>query len=131
MKNPTITTVRLSCFARNAARYRKPRSTEVKIDYRQGKGIALYFPVSELPVALGILRAIYSHAKLEFVAEAIKDLEDDLLTRILPMVNHNHLCCSCYRMLDDRDPDSLHIVTETDEVYKHRTCPPLKENRPN
>ena len=103
----------------------------MKIQYRQGKGIALYFPVSELKVALGILKAIYTISKLEFVHEAIKDLEDDLLPRKLPMINYFHLCCSCYRELDERDPDSLHIVTETDDVYKHRNCPPLKENRPN
>lgn len=102
----------------------------MQIDYRQGKGLALYFPPNELKVALGILKAIYSVSKLEFVAEAIKDLEDDLLPRKIPFINHFHLCEKCFMMVDDREENVVHL-NGTVNRWKHRVCKDLKTNRPN
>jgi hypothetical protein len=104
----------------------------MKIQYRQGKGIALYFPVSELKVALGILKAIYTIAKLPFVKEAIDDLEDDLLPRKLPFVNHHHFCESCFTEIDDRVGDNfVHYTSDKADKWKHKICPSLKQGRPN
>jgi hypothetical protein len=103
----------------------------MKIDYRQGKGIALYFPVCELKVALGILKAIYTISKLAFVKEAIDDLEDDLLTRKIPMVIHYHSCFKCFCEVDDTKENAIHLVTPNDDKWAHRRCPDLKPNRPN
>ena len=91
----------------------------------------LAFPPSELRVALGILKAIYTCSKLEFVAEAIKDLEDDLLPRKLPFVNHNHLCEECFMEINDMVGDNfVHYTKGNKSWWKHRFCPTLKPNRP-
>ena len=98
----------------------------MKIDYRQGKGIALYFPVIELKVALGILKAIYTISKLPFVKEAIDDLEDDLLPRKIPMVSHFHYCSKCLREIDDLVGDNFIHIIHGDDKWIHRKCPPTK-----
>jgi len=102
----------------------------MKIDYRQGKGISLFFPVSELKVALSILRALYTVSKLDFVMRAIIDIEEDLKPKLLPLVSHNHLCESCFRMVSDQEDNVVHL-TGTVDKWKHKICKDLKKNRPN
>lgn len=100
----------------------------MQINYQQGKGIGLLFPVNELKVALGILKAIYTISKLSFVKEAIDDLEDDLLPRKLPFVNHFHFCEECFMEINDMVGDNfVHYTKGNKSWWKHRFCPPLKE----
>ena len=104
----------------------------MKINYLQHKMLALYFPVSELKFALAILKSIYAVAKLPFVKEAIDDITDDLLPRKIPFVSRYHVCENCTREIDEKVGDNfIHYQSETTDKWFHRTCPPLKENRPN
>ena len=107
----------------------------MQIRYHKEAGVLLVFPLSELKVALGILRAIHKIQPQDFLKEAISDIEADMQPKQLPMVNHQHICENCFMMLDDRNPNAFHMTTrnldgkETSR-WIHYVCDELKLNRP-
>lgn len=97
----------------------------MQINFDKQVGIAIFFPVSELKFALSVLKGIQAVVKLDFIQEAIDDLEVAVRPR-LTLITHFHLCSECYREVDDRHHDTLKIGRDDDITYKHRVCPPLK-----
>lgn len=91
--------------------------------------ILLFFPKSEQLAALQILKALYTVSKLSFIKECIDDIEADMRPK-LSMVVHNHICEKCFTMVNDKDENCIKVIRDGDEMFRHRTCPPLKENRP-
>jgi hypothetical protein len=92
--------------------------------------VKLTFPKSELAVALSVLRAIYTVSKFGFIKDAIEDIEVMMRPK-LTLFSHYHFCSKCFMEIDDRVGDNfIHITTDNDDKYVHRTCPVLKENRP-
>lgn len=88
------------------------------------------FPPQENRVALSVLKALYQVTRLTFIREAIEDLDRELTPK-LRLVSHFHYCNKCQCEIDDRVGDNfIHIQTPKDDVWVHRNCIPLKENRP-
>ena len=79
---------------------------------------------------LGILKAVNKVEPQDFLKEAIKDIEHDLTPKLVKPVNYFHFCDKCMCEVDEREPNALHLVTESDDKWVHYTCPPLKKNRP-
>lgn len=102
----------------------------MQIRYQTGVGTVLVFPQSEIRVVLGILKAVNKVEPQDFLREAIKDIEHDLTPKLVKPVNYWHMCEKCNRDIDERDENSLHLVTESDEKWVHHNCPTLKKNRP-
>lgn len=104
----------------------------MQIRYQTAAGVMIVFPVSELKVALSVLKAINKVEPRDFLKEAIKDIEHDLRPKLtlVPTKNYFHLCEKCHRDMDERDANSLNLVTETNDKWVHHNCPPLKKNRP-
>jgi len=87
----------------------------------------LAFQPSELKIALGILKAIYTCSKLSFVKEAIDDIETELRPR-LTLVSHFHFCNFCCLEIDDRVGDNfIHYINGDKNYWRHRFCPTLKQ----
>lgn len=99
------------------------------IKYEKGRAIAIGFPVTEFGAAVHILKAVYKVSKLAFIREAIEDIESDLAPR-LPMVNYFHCCQKCFRMLDEREDNTICITKDGDMKWKHKNCLPINPNRP-
>lgn len=103
----------------------------MKINIDQTRGLLIHFPPNELRVALSVLRALYTVSKASFIQEAIEEVEMMLRPR-LTLVSHYHFCSRCKCEINDQVGDNfLHIITSTDDKWVHRTCPLLKEVRPN
>ena len=94
--------------------------------------VAIGFRKSELQFAVAVLRGIYQVVKADFVAKAIRDIEESMRpkTLALPMINYFHVCQNCFRDLDERDDNSMRISHNDDVKWKHRVCPPVKKDRP-
>lgn len=101
----------------------------------RGEGVILIFPQNERQTALGVLKAIYKVQPVDFIKEAISDIEAELRPKQLPLVNHQHICEHCFMMLDGRDPNSFLMTTRSIDgketsKYVHYKCPELKLKRP-
>lgn len=102
----------------------------MKILYDKEQGVALSFPPKEFKFALLILKAIYRAAPMDFVKTCIDDMEKDMAPKLLPMINYKHLCESCYRIIDERDENTMRFQKNDDVKYKCRVCKPLRKDRP-
>lgn len=91
--------------------------------------ILMKFPKSELAFVVQLLKSIYQVTRLSFIREAFEDFEQELRPR-LTLVVHNHLCQKCYRMINDKEDNFYKMDKDGDVTYRHKICPPLKENRP-
>lgn len=92
--------------------------------------LALGFQKSELEFALALLRGIYTVTRAEFVARAIKDIQEALKPKQLPMINYWHTCVKCTRSIDERDENTMCLTRDGDSKWQCRTCKPLKKDRP-
>ena len=92
--------------------------------------LAIGFKKPELNFALSVLRGINAIVKADWIAKAIRDVEEYLKPKALPFINYHHICQSCFRDLDERDDNSIRLSKDDDVKYKHRVCPPLKKDRP-
>lgn len=93
------------------------------IKYEKGNAIALGFPLKEFQIALHILRAMYKATKLDFIREAIADIERDMAPK-LTIVNYYHLCQHCFKDLDEREDNAICITKNGDQKWKHKFCIP-------
>lgn len=101
----------------------------MRINLDQTRGLLIHFPPNELRVALSVLMALYTVSKASFIREAIEEIKMMLRPR-LTLVSHNHLCESCFRMVDDQGDNAIHMTGIVDK-WKHRNCLPLKQDRPD
>lgn len=101
----------------------------MKINYEKNVAVSLTFPITEVKAALAVLKALHKYTQLDFIQEAITDIEADMQPKKLPMKNYFHLCRKCFRDLDEREDNSFHLTGDKD-VWSHRRCPPLNEKRP-
>jgi hypothetical protein len=103
----------------------------MEIHWKEMSGaILIVFPRKEVNVALQVLKGLNNVFKLSFIKEAIDDIEASLRPK-LTLVSHFHYCQKCTCEIDDRVGDNfLHMITEKDDKWIHRSCPPLKEVRP-
>ncbi len=101
---------------------------QIRID--PNLGTFLYFPLSELRVALGVLKAIHKVCGAEFILTAINDIEAQLKPKLLTMVNYFHWCSTCGRDCDERDDNVMRITTDGDIQWRHKNCRPLNPFRP-
>ena len=101
----------------------------MQIRYQKETGVGLFFTMNEIQIALLILKAVYKSNPEHFIGQAINDIEADMRPK-LPAINYHHICHKCFRDLDERNPDSIHIIIDGDERWVHRECIPLKDNRP-
>lgn len=108
----------------------KAQGDVVRILYEKGKGGAIAFPTNELKIFLALLKGLYKSMPADFIKEAIADVENDMKPQQLPFINYFHWCKSCGRDLDERDENSICITRDGDAEWKHKSCPPLKTNRP-
>lgn len=108
-------------------------STEkvMRIQIDQVRGLLIHFPLPELRVALSVLRALYTVSKASFIREAIEEVEMMLRPKALPFVNYFHWCELCGRDLDEREANTMHYMSGDKDYWRHKTCPPLKDKRPN
>jgi len=102
----------------------------MQIRYIRKEGLILLFTPNEFNIALLVLKAIYRASPTGFIAEAIRDIENDLQPKQLPIVNYWHLCRVCNRDLNERDDNAICITKDNDVVWKHKNCLPLKDKRP-
>lgn len=92
--------------------------------------LAIGFRKSELQFAVAVLRGIYAITKADFIARSIRDIEEYLKPKALPMINYSHICQSCFRDIDERDENTMRISKDDDVKYQCRVCAPLKKDRP-
>ena len=92
--------------------------------------VAIGFRKNELQFAVAVLRGIYSVVKADFIAKAIRDIEESMKPKTLPMINYWHICSKCQRDLDERDDNTMRISNDDDVKWQHRNCLPLKKDRP-
>lgn len=102
----------------------------MKINYDKSVGVAIIFSMVEIKVALAVLRGLYKFFKMDFIREAIEDIEADMQPKKLPMINYHHICNRCCMMVDERSDNALHYTNGNIDVWNHKLCPPLKDNRP-
>ena len=102
----------------------------MKINYDKSVGVAIIFSMVEIKVALAVLKGLYKFFKMDFIREAIEDIEADMQPKKLPMINYYHWCKECGRDLDERDDNAISITKDGDTYWKHKVCLPLKPNRP-
>lgn len=102
----------------------------MQIRYIRKESAMLIFPAGEIKVALAVLRAVDKVNPAGFIKDAIKDMEEDLAPKKLPMVNYFHICEKCKCEMDERGDNALHIVKDDSDQWVHHVCPPLKQNRP-
>jgi RNase P subunit RPR2 len=103
----------------------------MQIEYQKGEGVAIAFNMNEIHVALQILNGLYGACGEDFIKRAIEDILKDIeqqKPKRLTMAVKNHLCEKCFRMLDEKDGNWLRIRRNGDVSYRHRECPPLKED---
>lgn len=98
------------------------------IKYQKGISVGILFPVEELKVALAVLKALHKSTGDSFILEAITAIEQDLQPKKLPVINYHHICSKCFRILDERDSNSLNIKKDGDSTWVHHNCPPLKSD---
>jgi hypothetical protein len=111
-------------------RWKHLRRKKMEIHWKEMSGaILIVFPQKEAKVALQVLKGLNNVFKLSFIKEAIDDIEASLRPK-LTMVVHNHLCEKCFTMVNDKDENCLKVTHDGDTMYRHQTCPTLKENRP-
>jgi hypothetical protein len=96
----------------------------MKVFYSKGKSVVIYFPAKELKQALGVLKAMGTYFKADFIWKAAQDLDRDL--QALVFDGRWHLCENCACEIDTRNQSYIHV----DDTYYHQRCPELKENRP-
>ncbi len=102
----------------------------MRINIADNNVIIISFPPNEMNIAVQIMKAMSSLQDLKFLRDAIEECEKRMRPR-LTLVSHFHYCNKCACEIDDRVGDNfIHITTDTKDIYVHRTCPPLKENRP-
>ncbi len=97
----------------------------VKIIIADTNAVSLQFQPAEIRVVINLLTIILSQVDAQYIKDAVAELEGRIRPK-LTLVSHNHLCEVCFRMLDDRGENAIHIVTEEKDIYVHRNCPPLK-----
>ena len=113
----------------------KERRPRMQIRYDKKLGTFLYFPLSELRVALGVLKAIHKVCGADFILTAIRDMEEDLKPKALTFINYHHICELCVTEVDDRSPNAFLMTTrdlkgKENSRWTHYCCPTLKEKRP-
>ena len=92
--------------------------------------LAIGFKKAELNFALSVLRGINAIVKADWIAKAIRDVEEYLKPPALPFINYFHWCIKCGRDIDERDENTMRISKDDDVKYRCRVCKPLKKNRP-
>lgn len=102
----------------------------MKINYNKGVAVTLVFSITEAKVALAILKALHKSTQQDFIQEAITDIEGDMFRKVLPMKNYHHLFSRCCMMVDERSDNALHYTNGNIDMWNHKLCPPLKDNRP-
>jgi hypothetical protein len=101
-----------------------PEATEKEFSLTIG------FKKAELNFALSVLRGINAIVKADWIAKAIRDVEEYLKPKQLPMINYFHTCVHCTRSIDERDENTMCLTKDGDTKWKCRVCAPLKKNRP-
>jgi len=101
-----------------------PEATE------QEFSLAIGFKKAELNFALSVLRGINAIVKADWIAKAIRDVEEYLRPKQLPMINYFHWCVKCGRDIDERDDKTMCITKNGDAKWQCRICKPLKRDRP-
>lgn len=95
----------------------------MKVHVNDDSTVHLEFHSTEIRFALGVLKALYTHTRLDFIGKAIDDIEKRL-THKMPQLTHiltHRICETCFCEIDlKRDQ---HIVR--DDVYRHTQCPAL------
>lgn len=99
----------------------------MRIIYRKETGVSLIFASYEIKLALQILKAMNKLSPADFLKDAIKDIELDMKPKPPPVINHFHLCELCFMEIDDRLQNCLHLVRGEKSMWRHYTCPTLKE----
>lgn len=102
----------------------------MKINYDKSVGVAIIFSMVEIKVALAVLKGLYKFFKMDFIREAIEDIEADMQPKKLPMINYHHICTRCCMVMDERDENVMHYTNGKIDSWHHRLCLPLKPNRP-
>lgn len=102
----------------------------MKINYEKNVAVTLTFPITEVKAALAVLKALYKYTQLDFIREAITDIEGDMFRKVLPMINYHHICNRCCMMVDERSDNALHYTNGNIDIWNHKLCAPLKDNRP-
>lgn len=92
--------------------------------------LAIGFKKTELNFALSVLRGINSVVKADWIAKAIRDVEEYLKPKQLPMINYFHVCVKCTRSIDERDENTMCLTKNGDAKWQCRSCKPLKKDRP-
>lgn len=102
----------------------------MKINYDKNVGVAIIFSMVEIKVALAVLKGLYKFFKMDFIQEAITDIEGDMFRKVLPMINYHHICTRCCMVMDERDQNVMHYKNGSIDSWHHKLCPELKPNRP-
>ena len=92
--------------------------------------VAIGFRKNELQFALAVIRGIYKVVKADFIAKAIRDIEESMKPIALPFINYNHICQNCFRDIDERDDNTMRISHDDDVKWKCRVCKPINKDRP-
>ena len=92
----------------------------MRLDYSQGKYLALLFDKDELCVALTVLQFIFSFTKSKVVNELIGTLRNDLTPK-LPAPKSLHICEKCCIPIKDDETEYV-----KDGGHFHLKCPELK-----
>lgn len=98
----------------------------MKVFYKKGVHVVIHFPAHELKQALSVLKALAQFFGGAFLLEAAKELENDLFPK-LEYKSKFHLCTKCCTELHEDEDNSIRI----NGAWMHRTCPVLKNKRPN
>jgi hypothetical protein len=94
----------------------------MKVYYKKGNHVIVYFPATEMNQALKVLKALAKAFHAPFIFRAAAEVEADLMPR-LPYTPYYHLCEACKCEIDTRKDAYLH----RNDRYTHQTCPVLKE----
>jgi hypothetical protein len=97
----------------------------VKVYYTKGKHVVILFPSHEMKQALGVLKALGTHFKADFLWKAAQQLEDDLTPK-LPFNPRYRMCENCATEIDLHGKNCMYV----DNTWLHKECPTLKEGRP-
>ena len=103
----------------------------MQIKYVKNRGVLMAFEMSEVKMALVILKSIHYHNPGQFLKDVINDIEKDTVPK-LPHVIPYHMCEHCKMMMDAKDPNSF-LMTTRDLAGKetskwiHYVCKELKQ----